>query len=434
MIPDNQNAASELLSLGNFHDALDAWHTKALSRFGTGISKENINSDLFFSTIPNSANVKDEDGFTPKTLYVETNFGDVWFVGLQDCEGAFQQLRDGAAKLQLAIVWPLEYPNDEDLKSEFSLLAKTIDLFQINLLAIASRGNLQQAYSDVNVLLTIAQHFDGDITSRGQQCGSYARGRARAAIEHLLYLEPQPPADVLKPLIQEKQNPRLRLPEAIKWETARFVTRKCDAHLGQLKPKELESLRDLDVMDRFPPFLSSRLAMAGDDIPSAQARSEIFEQFADLWAAPSMTGKKLTEELRNHWPPLVFSGDDYRDVQFFSANVRYDSQQSINLMVAAALFHGRKGKFPDNILDLVPEILSTVPVSMKDGKTFSLHPLNRGLIVCAPFDRDSANTVVSTPNSVGFAKDFYGATFLGPVYRLAHIREPDAPPEVEQPN
>jgi hypothetical protein len=423
VIPDDQNAASEFLSFGEFHEDLDAWQTKAQTRFGTGLSGENINAELFFSTIPNSANVEDEDSFTPETLYVETNFSDEWFVGLQDCEGAFQQLREGAAKPQLAIVWPLEYPNDEDLKTEFSLLTKTIGLFQINLLAVASRGNLQQAYSDVNILLTIARHFEGDITSRGQRVGSFARGKARAAIEHLLYLEPQPPAELLKPLVQEKHNPRFRLPEAMKWETARFITQKCDAHLGLLKQAERELPGDLRVMDRFPPFLPSRLAMAGDDMALAQARSVIYQKFADRWADPSMTGEKLLEESRNHWPPLTYSGDDHRDVQFFSANARHDSQQSINLMVAATLFHIQTGEFPGKVSDLVPEILSAVPVSMRDGKSFSLHSFNQGLIVCSPFDLDAAVTVVSAHKSVGFAEDFYGSTFLGPAYRLAHIRE-----------
>ena len=92
-------------------------------------------------------------------------------------------------------------------------------------------------------------------------------------------------------------------------------------------------------------------------------------------------------------------------------------------MVAATLFHIQKGEFPEKVSDLVPEILAAAPVSMRDGKSFSLHPFNQGLIVCSPFDLDAAVTVVSAPDSVGFAEDFYGSTFLGPAYRLAHIRE-----------
>jgi len=434
-IPDDQNAASEFLSLGEFREVLDVWHTKAQARFGTGGFGADIDPDFFFSTISNSENVKDEFGFTPETLNVETNFADEWFVGMQDCEEAFQRLRDGAAKPRLAIIRPLDNPHDENFESEFELLANTLNLFQLNLLAVASRGNLQKAYSDVNVLLTIAQHFDGDIESEGQRFGNFARSLASDAIEHLLYLEPQPPAALLKPLIEEKHNARFRLPEAIKWGTASFITRKCDAHLGLLNQNDLDLLWDMQIMDEFPPFLSSRLAMAGDDIPAAQARSEIFEKFADRWADPSMTGDQLTEELRNHWPPLVITGDDHRDYQLLGANVRHNSQQSINLMVAATLFHIQKGEFPDNVSGLVPEILSAVPVSMRDGTKFTLHPFNQGLIICDPYDLDSAVKVVSNRDSTRFVEDFrHASTFLGPAYRLAHIREPDASPKAEQPN
>jgi hypothetical protein len=144
VIPDDQNAASEFLSLGEFQEVLDVWHTKAQARFTTIGAQEGINSDLFFSTIPNTANAEDDYGLTPKTLYVETDFTDDWFIGLKDCEGAFQKLRDGAAKPRLAIVRRLEYPNDEDGESEFEMLSTTLELFKINLLAIAGRGNLKK--------------------------------------------------------------------------------------------------------------------------------------------------------------------------------------------------------------------------------------------------------------------------------------------------
>jgi hypothetical protein len=80
--------------------------------------------------------------------------------------------------------------------------------------------------------------------------------------------------------------------------------------------------------------------------------------------------------------------------------------------------------------------LSAIPFSLRDGKDFSVQPFNRGLIVCTPGDVDKAAEVISNPDSVRFAEDFWhGSTVLGPAYRLAHIREPDTQPTpIEQPN
>lgn len=435
MIPDDQNAATEYLSLSEFRETLDAWDTKAQERFGTGGFGTDIDDPLFFNTIPNPESVKGESVLTPETLYVETDFSDDWFNGLQECEEAFLRLRDGAAKPRLTIIRSLDNPNNEKLNSQFDLLASTLKLFQLKLLTVASRGKLQQAYNDVDVLLTIARHFDSDIEIEGQRFGNFARSLAIDAIEHILYLAPKPPATFLKPLIENKHNPRYRLPESMKWGTARFITQMCDTHLGLMKPEEFDLPWNFNVMARFPSFLPSRLAMAGDDMALAQARSVIYQKFADGWADRRMTGDKLIEELGAHWPPLFVAGDDTRDTQLISANIRYDSQQSINLTVAAALYQIKTEEYPANVEQLIPEFLSAVPVSIRDGEDFSLHPFNSGLIISAPYDFDLAVKIVSNRDSTRFAEDLrYGSTLLGPAYRLAHIREPDTSPEVERPN
>lgn len=434
-VPDNQNSAIEYLSLGEFREVLDAWHTKAKARFRTDGFGTDIGKDLFFSTVPNPEKVKGGSILTPETLHVETDFSDEWFDGMQDCEEAFQRLRNGAAKPRLAIMRPLDNPNNEKLDSQFEQLASTLKLFQLRLLAVASRGNLQQAYKDVDVLLTIARHFDRDIEINGQRFGNFARSLAIDAIEHLLYLAPKPPTALLTPLIRHDYNPRNQLPESMKLGTVRFITRMCDTHLGLLKPEEFDLPWSFNAKARFPPFLPSRLAMAGDDMALAQARSAIYQKFANGWADLGMTGEKLVENLRAHWPPLLVAGDDPRDFQLISANHRYNHQQCINLMVAAALYQITTGEYPADVEQLVPEFLSAVPVSIRDGKQFSLHPFNGGLIVTDPYDLDTALKVVSNRDSTRFAKDFmHASSLLGAVYRLAHTREPDASSEVEQPD
>ena len=430
-IPDDQNAASEFLSLGEFHEVLDVWHTKAQARFGEEGFERDINSNLFFSTIPNSPDAKAEDVYAPETLYVETDFSDEWFIGLKDCEGAFQKIRDGAVKPHLALIRRLEYPTEEQFESEFELLGKTLDLFKINLLAVAARGDLATAYRDVAVLLTTARHFESDITGEVQRFGTFARLLARDAIQHLLYLEPQPPAEFLRPLIDEKHNPRYRLPELMNWETALIVVRKCDAYLDLLEQDERDSMWDLNVMNRFPAFLSSRLAMAGDEMPRLRNRFAIYTRIAERWEDTSVTGDTLLKELIDQWPPDAWSGGDNRDLTFYATNFRYDIQQSINLMIAATLFQIQTGEFPATISDLVPRMLSAIPFSLRDGNHFSVQPFNRGLIVCSSDEVDKAAEVASNPNSINFAEDFgYGSTFLGPAYRLAHIREV---PQLDEP-
>lgn len=424
-ISDDQNAAVEFLSLGEFQEVLNNWHTKSQARFGDN-GFEGINSDLFFSTIPNSAGIEDDYGFTPETLDLETDFTDEWFAGFRVCEAAFQRVRDAAVKPQLAIVRHLEHPTDEQFATEFSLLLKTLDLFKINLLAEAAAGNLKAAYSDLAVLLATAKLFDTDITSEGRRCGGFARTLAGSAAQHLLYLDPAPPTELLEPLINEKHNPRCRLPELMKWETVLTVIRKCDAHLNLLDEDELDSMWDLEIMNRFPSFLSSRLAMAGDELPRLENRRRIYTRIAERWKDTSVTGKTLLLEFSNQWPPEGWTGSDNRDLRFHAANARYDMQQSMNLMIAATLFQIQTGEFPTSVSELVPGILSTVPFSLRDGKEFTLHQFRQGIIICGPADTDTAEQVTSNPNSIRFSDSFFhGSAFLGAAYRLAYIREPD---------
>lgn len=393
-VADDDNAAVSYAALKNWTEAVTKWH----------------------------------DGYQDE--YAEFSIEDVDFADEQlillteECEPAFEVIRMGSRRPSFQLrrdrTSPDLYAKDESLE----LLRRGIQLFYINLLARAHRGEIAEAYSDTQVLLRLAKQLDSDVRRVGRMTAMLSRQLAKDSVQRLLQIDPQPDQEHLVGLIDEQHNPRETLAIVFAWTEAEHVTAMCNHYLWEISEDEQDDLYGPDVQRMPGPIkylvrMTMRVSSARDDLIATRFCSDVYASFAARYEDPTATSDALVARLGRRIPLGTISRVDPRDVLYHWTLASNTDQQLINLMVAATQFHRQHARFPKELTELVPDYLSSVPICGADGNPIRRRPLGNGLVIYGERDEYTIDKDFEELGSVrrhNAIKYLHSSVFLGEAF------------------
>jgi hypothetical protein len=310
---------------------------------------------------------------------------------LHDWRGALALLHEAASKPGYYVDRQYHRPTLEIQLSDLQNMRYMASVLALDGQDKAATGDLRGALQDINTRLAMARHVASEPLAMALMVSAGLEGNALNTLQGLLKRKKVSAADLATLRIENGSSYRKLLERALRMEEAVLLMTiyEVDTGQGQLSrvlfyacpSVDQEPPTDHPILDSVLTSVHRVFLLPGE----LDVSQRLLREMCEAVRKPYGKAKPLWEECETQ---ARFHGGILLNL-LNPATARWDegarradaTRQAARLAVAAFLYREKNGHFPENLNDLTPEFIFSLPTDPFDGKPMKLKRTDHGIVV-----------------------------------------------------